>query len=138
LLLILSYRVLLLATELQKYVMCKYRVSCLIMERPTKLLVNGIQRFQDSHHNHRMLSFRWHNSPVQVLCVKHCNLMHSILTLTDSQHLNNGPLFHNKIKYPKGIKIIKFSVRIHRTNTKPKKCVCVCVCVKYTKFILCL
>lgn len=88
----------LLEAELQKYVVCKYRVSCLLNQRRTKRLVNVIQRFQDSHQNHRMLSFRWHNSPVKVLCVKHCNLMHSILTLTDSQDLNNAPLFHNEIK----------------------------------------
>lgn len=32
----------LLAAELQKYVMCKYRLSCLIMERRTKPLLNVI------------------------------------------------------------------------------------------------
>jgi len=66
-------------------------VSCLIMERREKCLLNVIWRFQDSCHSHRMLLFRWYNSEVQVLFVKHCNVIHSLLTLTDSQDLNNAP-----------------------------------------------
>jgi hypothetical protein len=81
----------LLATELQKYVMCKYRVRCLIMQRWTKRLLNVILRLQNRHHNHRILSFRCHNSQVQVSRVKHCKVMHVLLTFTETQDLNNAP-----------------------------------------------